>query len=186
MRLGGDAGDHHAFNDPVGIALHHRAVHERAGVAFIAVADDVLFWLRLAKHLFPFLSSWEAGASAPPQPGVGYLFYDFLRRHIKQGLGDGAVAADGDVFYDGLGVDMAAVLQGHPHLLLIKRNIVLPLVGDSVLIPVDQTVHYRIAQNALFNNFLAVLRLYLNIEPAHWFDSKERAHLAEAVAAALF
>ena len=41
-RIGGDG---HAFEHAVRIALEHAAVHERAGVAFVGVADDV-FLLR--------------------------------------------------------------------------------------------------------------------------------------------
>ena len=37
----GDAGDHHAFQHPVGVAFHHASVHESAGVAFVAIADDI-------------------------------------------------------------------------------------------------------------------------------------------------
>ena len=36
------AGDGHAFEHAVRVALQDAAVHERAGVALVAVADDVL------------------------------------------------------------------------------------------------------------------------------------------------
>ena len=39
----GAAGDHHALQHAVGVTLHNGAVHERTGVALVAVADDVFF-----------------------------------------------------------------------------------------------------------------------------------------------
>ena len=32
----------HALEDPMRIAFHHAAIHERARIAFIAIADHVL------------------------------------------------------------------------------------------------------------------------------------------------
>ena len=40
------AGDDHALEHRVRVALQHRAVHERAGVALVGVADDVLLLAR--------------------------------------------------------------------------------------------------------------------------------------------
>ena len=39
----GAAGDHHALQHAVGVTLHNGAVHERTGIALVAVADDVFF-----------------------------------------------------------------------------------------------------------------------------------------------
>ena len=36
----GAAGDHHALQHAVGVTLHNGAVHERTGIALVAVADD--------------------------------------------------------------------------------------------------------------------------------------------------
>lgn len=73
-----------------------------------------------------------------------------------------------------------------PGLLLIKGDIVLPLVGGAVLIPVHQTVHHLVAQDALLDDILTVLHLYLNIQPSHGLDPQQGAHFAETVAAAFF
>ena len=42
----GVGGDDHAFEQPVRVALEHRAVHERARVALVGVADQVLLLAR--------------------------------------------------------------------------------------------------------------------------------------------
>ena len=41
LRAYGIGRDQHALDHPVGIALHDAAVHKRAGVALIAVADHI-------------------------------------------------------------------------------------------------------------------------------------------------
>ena len=108
--LGGDAGDDHALQDTVGIAFHHRAVHERARIALVSVADHIFIGTGLTQHLLPFFSCGEAAASASPETGLGDLLYDPFRRHVEQGLCHSAVTAHGDVFPDGFGIDVAAVL----------------------------------------------------------------------------
>ena len=42
VRADGVAGDGHALDDAVRVAFEHAAVHERAGVALVGVAEDVL------------------------------------------------------------------------------------------------------------------------------------------------
>ena len=49
VALGGvdrERGDRHALEDPERVALEDAAVHERAGVALVRVADDVLLGAR--------------------------------------------------------------------------------------------------------------------------------------------
>ena len=57
------------FDDPVRERLQDHAVHEGTGVAFVAVADDVLDGLGLLAHQAPFLSGGETRAAAATQPG---------------------------------------------------------------------------------------------------------------------
>lgn len=84
---------------------------------------------------------------------------------------------------DVFGVAGAAVLQHHPVLLLIERNVLLPGIGHAV-----QTVHQAVddlaAQNGLFQDLVAVLGLDVDVHNAHGLDVDQGAHLAEAVAAA--
>ena len=49
--------DDHAFEHAVRVAFDDRAVHERAGITFVGVADDVLRLGRDFRHEFPL----EAG-----------------------------------------------------------------------------------------------------------------------------
>ena len=110
MSLGGDAGDDHALQDPMRIALHHGAVHERARIALISVADYVFLGTGLTQNLLPLSAGGEAAASASTETGLRDLLYDPFRCHVEQGLCHSAVTAHGDVFPDGFGIDVAAVL----------------------------------------------------------------------------
>ena len=66
----GVAGDGHGLQHGVGVALQHGAVHERAGVALVGVAADVLSarpGCRAAN--FHLRAGGEAGAAAAAQAG---------------------------------------------------------------------------------------------------------------------
>ena len=58
-------GDGHALDDAVGIAFQDAAVHERAGVAFVGVADDELLRALGVAGEFPLP---PGGKPAPPRP----------------------------------------------------------------------------------------------------------------------
>ena len=63
------AADHHAFDDVQRIGLQHAAVHERAGVSLVGVADDVArLFVSLAGH-GPFLTSRKSAAAASAELG---------------------------------------------------------------------------------------------------------------------
>ena len=137
----------------------------------------------LAAGAFPLRSGREAAAAPAPEAGVDDVLTDLLVRHLEQGPLEAGVAALGDVLLDVLGVAGAAVLQHHPVLLLIERNVLLPGIGHAV-----QTVHQAVddlaAQNGLFQDLVAVLGLDVNVHHTHRLDVHQRPHLAEAVAAA--
>ena len=111
--LGADgvSGDGHAFDHAVRIAFQHAAVHERAGIAFVGVADDeLLVACGLAGEL-PLSPGGEARAAAAAQAGNVHRFDQRLGVVLRDGLGEGLVAVAGDVVVDLLRVDHAAVAQ---------------------------------------------------------------------------
>ena len=63
------AADDHAFQQRVRIALDLVAVHVRAGVAFVGIADDVLLVGRGLAQELPLEAGEEAGAAAAAQFG---------------------------------------------------------------------------------------------------------------------
>ena len=60
----GIGGNGHAFEDAVRVRLHDHAVHKRAGIAFVAVADEVLFVARSSGHHSPLASGRKPAPSA--------------------------------------------------------------------------------------------------------------------------
>ena len=68
----------------------------------------------------------------------------------------------------------------------------LTVEGDRRLLAVDlavlliyKAVNTLAADNSLFYDLLAILKLYLGVKPALGLDANERTHFAEAVASAL-
>ena len=59
-------GDGEPFQHAVGVRFQNEAVHERAGVTFVTVADDVLRLARLRPREWTILR--PVGKPAPPRP----------------------------------------------------------------------------------------------------------------------
>ena len=81
VALGGahrQAGDGHALDQHVRVALHHQPVGEGAGVALVRVADDVLLARRFVVHRLPFDGGGEGGAAPAAQAGGFDLVDDAL------------------------------------------------------------------------------------------------------------
>ena len=104
--------DEHAFDEVMGVAFDDRAVHERTGVAFVGVADEVLLIAFGILRRSPFEGGGETGAAAAAEAGDVDLLDDIVLGHAGlQDLLDGLVAVSGDVFIDVLGVDETAVTK---------------------------------------------------------------------------
>ena len=185
IAAGGHAGDEHALDDGVGVALHDGPVHERAGVALVAVAHHIFLAGGLFPHALPLAAGGEAAAAPAPQAGVGDLLADLLAGHLKQGLLKGGVAVPGDVLVDILRVGGAAVLQHHPVLLFVEGDLVVLGVGHPVQL-VQQPLHQLPLQKGPVDDLVAVGDLDVGVEDAVRLDLEQGPHLAEAVAAALF
>ena len=96
----------------------HAAVHERAGVALVGVADDVLVVALLDGGEVPLDRGGEAAPAAPAQPRFGDGVDGLLRRHLGEHLDRRLVAADYQILVDALRIDAGAVAQRHPELLV--------------------------------------------------------------------
>ena len=75
--------DDHAFDHQVRQILQDEAIFDRARLALVGVADDVLFWPRLAPHERPFQFRRKSGAAHPAQ--VAGLQRCQHRVHIPRG-----------------------------------------------------------------------------------------------------
>lgn len=125
----GIAADNHTLDDSVGVTFQDTAVHERSGIALIRVADDVLLVAGRAAGELPLQARGKTGTPPAPQTRLFDFGNDLFRGHLGQGLGAGRVASCGDVIIYALRIDVAAVGQGDPVLLLEKVQLI--IAGDA-------------------------------------------------------
>ena len=148
-------GDEHALDDAEGVALEHRAVHERAGVALVGVADEVLLAARLVEGDLPLLPGREAGAAAAAQAGGDDLVADLGRGHRRQRPGGGAEAAGGQRRIQAGRVDDAAVgehhlgLPGEERRVADRLDTAIQVVGVVVAAEQEAVVQLPVAEHGL-------------------------------------
>src|SRR5450830_1580179 len=122
----GVAGDGHALQHRVGVALQDRAIHEGSGVALVGVTDHVLLLAWRQPGEAPLHAGEEARPPAPSQPG--------LDDHVDEAVWvlpvedplQGLVPAHLQVLLDLLRVDHPAVAQ-HDALLAVEEGLFLAL-----------------------------------------------------------
>ena len=110
--------DGHAFNHAMRIAFQNAAIHERAGVAFVAVADHVFQVAAGLGHRAPLQAGGIAAAAAPAQSAFGDLLDHAVGRHLGERRQQRLVAVARDVVVDLFRIDVAGVLEHHVHLLV--------------------------------------------------------------------
>ena len=82
----GVGGDGHAFQQAMRIALDHGPIHERPGIAFVGVADQVLLLAAGVAGELPLRAGGKTSAAPAAQSaGLDHLA-DLLRRLFLQGL----------------------------------------------------------------------------------------------------
>ena len=99
---GGVAGDQAALDQLVRIELHQQAVLVRAGLALVAVDDEVARPHALRREP-PLHAGREAGAAAPEHGGRADLLVDGLRRAPQRGS-EAGVAVGGEEAVERVGV----------------------------------------------------------------------------------
>ena len=119
----GEGRDGHALQHAEGVALEHAAIHERAGVALVGVADDVLLVTGGLGHGGPLETGRETGAAATAKAALRDLVADLRRTHLGEDAAQGLEATLRDVVFQGLGVDLPEVLRGHADLLLEEGSL---------------------------------------------------------------
>ena len=140
IALGGaacDGRDRHAFDEAERIAFHEHAVGERAAVAFVGVASDVLLISRNVVDCFPLYASREAGAAATAQTR-GRHFGDDVDRLHREGLGQAVVAAVLAIIFDRKRIGDAAARERQPFLILEVGNFFGQPVAELVVLAVEK------------------------------------------------
>ena len=153
----GKSPDEHTFNKGVRIAFQDGAVHERAGVSFVSVADDELLVSLSAAHHAPLASGGEACAASSSQSGLENFLYYIFRFHRGQRFDEGPVAVESYVLLDAPRVDQSVEEKDDPSLALVELDVLVGrgrLVGDGV--HVYQALHYLSAHQVLLDNLINV------------------------------
>ncbi|MPM40239.1 hypothetical protein SDC9_86879 [bioreactor metagenome] len=179
--------DDHALEYRVGVALKQRAVHERAGVALVGVADDIFLRARRLLAEAPLHACREPAAAAAAESGLLHLFDDLLRRHREKDLRKSFVAVGSDVFLKRVGVDVSAVLEDEAVLLLVEVDV--SIVGNALRREgffEEQAVHDTSLDEVFADYFRNVGLLHVGVEGPLRVDDDEGTLLAESLTAGLY
>ena len=103
--------DRHALEHPVRVALQHGAVHERAGVALVGVADHDLGRARRLGDRVPLEPGRVPGAAPAAEAAGGDLVAHLGGRPRREHLAQGLVAAVRDGIVEALGVHEAGSVR---------------------------------------------------------------------------
>ena len=108
--------DRHALEHPVRVALEHGAVHERAGIALVRVADHDLGRAGRLGDGVPLEPGRVPGAAPAAQAAGGDLVAHLGGRPRGEHLAQGLVAAVRDGVLEALGVHEAGPFRDDPDL----------------------------------------------------------------------
>ena len=184
VRADGVAADEHALEHGVRVAVHDGGVHEGAGVALVAVADDVLGLAGRRGRELPLQARREPGAAAAAQTGGEHLLDELLGPHRRERLARGLVAAPREVLVDVLRVDDPDVAQRDALLRLVERDVV--GAGDALAgrrVGVEELLDHVATGEVLRDDLLDVPELQPRVVGVAVRDHCQRALRAEAVAA---
>ncbi len=165
-RAHGKAGDGHAFQDLVRIALQYAAIHEGAGIALVGVADDQLAVILALGDHGPLEAGGIAGAASAAEPTARDRVDHFLGRHAAQRLAQGFVTVGRDGGLDPFRLHEAAVFQDHRYLL-----------AEEGLCRIDALSQDRAAPEPSHDGW-GLLDRYLAVQRVFGIDLDQRAFAA--------
>ncbi len=169
------AGDRHAFDDGEGIAFKDRAVHERARVAFVTVADHVLLFAVLIECELPLAAGGESAAAAASEAGGEHFVDDFLLCHRERFL-EALESVHAERFVDVFRIDDAAAVKRDTALFLIEIDVVLLrdlLAGQRL--DIQEAVNDLAADDVLVDDFFDVFDLDKSVKRVFRIDLDEGA-----------
>jgi len=179
-----EGGDEHTLDKRMGVVFEHGAVHERARVTLVTVADDVVPLARVLTAEAPLLAGGEAGTATAAEPGALDLVDDPLRIVVDEHLREGPVAATGEIVVDRGRVDEAVDVTHDARLPLVEGDVLLEshaLAAGGV--HVEETLDDAVADHAGLDDLGDVAGLESRIEDTLRVDDDDRAFLAEPVTA---
>ena len=182
---GGVARDDAALHERERVRLQDRLVVERAGVALLAVAEDVLLRGGVAREEAPLHAGGERRAAASAQAGVLDLVERLLRRERRQRLVEPGEAAARYVLVDVGRVYLTRVAERDAHLALHHRQLFESRNARNVRVNARQReVGHRFAANDVpLHDGLDLLGADVAVEDARavrHVDVHDRFRIAEA------
>ncbi len=176
-------GDQHPLEDAVGIPLHDAAVHEGAGVALVAIADDEFVRAGLAPGEVPFPAGRETPAAASAQAGFGDHRAEGLGGHLAERAVGGLISAEGDVFANVFRIDQAAVLENAAGLPGVERDVADAAVASAGgRIGIEQALDQAPVTQGLLDEGGSVFGFNPAIKDVVRLDGDQGPHLAKALA----
>ncbi len=106
------------------VAFENAAIHERAGVAFVRVADDEFSFARRVVPRLPLHAGRESRAAASAHAGAFDFVNHFLRVFFVERFGRGKVPVPADVSVQTVVFDYAAVAQCDSNLFFEEVDVV--------------------------------------------------------------
>ena len=123
-RADGIRADHHAFDNLVRHAFEQGTIHERPGIAFVGVANDIFLVAGRLAAKAPLHAGREAGAAATAQAGLAHFVNHLFGFQRTERLGHGSVGAPSNRIVDALRIEPAAVAK---HVALLR-----PVEGNQI------------------------------------------------------
>ena len=154
----GVTGDHHTFNNGIGIAFQNGAIHKCAGVTFVTVADHILLVSSIGCSKRPLPAGGETCAATATQASSQNLVDNFLRLHGKSFLQTLECTVT-HCFIDVFGVDDTAAMERNTLLLLVEVDVL--LLGNlltGVGLHIQQALDDLTAHNILLKDFVYIVQ----------------------------
>ena len=156
ITLGGSnrvAADDHAFNDVEWVGLEHASVHERTGVAFVGVTDQIFDRARCFVAHGPFSTGWKTAAATATQLCFGDLVDDPFGIAMVQHLGQGFESTIVEVVGDRRWVQDAVVS---------KRDSILAIEERDVAVEFEEFSRDGLARDAHVLDYISTLDVFLD------------------------
>ena len=183
VRAYGISADDQPFQHLVRIAGEQGPVHERAGLAFVRIDDDVFVFPGRVLRGLPFQPGGKSAAAAAAQIGFLHLVEHLVGRHLEQRLGERRVAAQRQVVVDAHRIDACIVANQEAHLVPVERHLAdIDRFLAGVGVRIDQALNHLFLQRAC-DDLGNVLGLDLEVADPFRVDNNVGPLCAKAVAA---
>jgi len=169
----------------VRIAFHQTAIHKGTRIAFVTVADDIFLVGFLLQGQCPLFTRGKTAAAASSQTRRCNFFTHLLGCHLGISPASRLITAACDIFPDIFRINITAISQLNTFLLGIERNFFLCVTNLAVCrIHIQQALDLAFVNQRSLDNLRRIFSLDFDIQDAFRFNRDQRAHLAEALAAA--